>query len=174
MDELVSFLETASLTVIFAGAFIDDDDEPKQARLLLECVYLKFADRLLRCSSVGQFDQLAFELVSRIDPAGSSSDARLFEDYEFCIVPLTNLFMSEALSSHRVMGIRCLFDARADAERAVVTVAAMFLENGETLFLDPRNTFGVRIGNKFDFDEWVRVNTDGNSNYREFSWNRSS
>jgi len=174
MDELVRFLETASLTDIFTGAFIDDDDEPKQARLLLECVYLKFTDRLLRCSSIGQFDQLALELVSGVEPAASSSDARLFEDYQFCTVPLTHLFVSEALASHRVMGIRCHLDARAVAERGIVTVAAIFLENGETLFLDPRNTFGVRIGNKRDHDEWLRLNTEGNSDYHEFTWSRSS
>ena len=172
MDKLVSFLETASLTGIFAGAFIDEDDEPKRVRLLLECIYLEFDDQLLRCSSIGQFDQLALELVGDVDPTASARDARLFEDYEFCLVPLTNLFVGEALSSHRVMGIRCLLDARADAERGIVTVAAMFLENGETLFLDPRNTFGVRIGNKLDFDAWVRLNTEGDSNLREFAWKR--
>jgi hypothetical protein len=173
MNELVSFLGTSSLTGVFAGAFIDDDDEPKQARLLLQCIYLKFADHLLRCSSIGQFDQLALELVSSVDPAASSSDARLFEDYQFCLVPLMNLFVSEALSSHPIIGIRCFVDTRADAERGIVSVAAMFLENGETLFLDPRNTFGVRIGNRRDLDELVRLNTEGNSDYREFTWNRS-
>jgi len=173
MDKLVRFLETTLLTGVFSGAFIDDDDEPKRARLLLDCIYLQFSNQLLRCSSIGQYDQLAFELVSDVDPAASASDARLFEDYEFCLVPLTNLFVSEALSGHRVMAIRCLLDARADAERGVVTVAAIFLENGETLFLDPRNTFGVRIGNQLDFDEWVRLNAEGNSNYREFAWRRS-
>jgi hypothetical protein len=173
MDKLVSLLEATPLTGIVAGAFIDNDDEPKQTRLLLQCIYLKFDNQLLRCSSVGQFDQLAFELVDGIDPAASSSEARLFEDYEFCLVPLTNLFVSEALSNHRVSGIRCFLDSRADADRGVVTVAAMFLESGETLFLDPRNTFGIRIGNRLDFDVWVRLNTNENSDYREFAWERS-
>jgi len=83
-------------------------------------------------------------------------------------------FVSEALAGHRVMDIRCYLDARADAKRGIVTVAAMLLESGETLFFDPRNTFGVRIGNKHDFDEWARLNTEGNSDYHEFAWNRSS
>jgi hypothetical protein len=81
-----------------AGAFIDNDDEPKHVRLLLQCIHLKLGHQLLRCSSIGQFDQLdqlALELVERIDPAASVSDAHLFEDYEFCLVPLTNIFVTK-------------------------------------------------------------------------------
>jgi hypothetical protein len=170
MNEIIELLQTESLTEILSGGYIDDDDEPKRSRLLLRCIYLAFGDRLLRCTSVGQFDQLKFDIVEHVDPTFSSDDLRIFQEYQFCLIPLTNLFVTEALSNHRVVGLRYFFDSRADPTRGIVTTAAMFLERGEVLFLDPRNTFGVHVGNKLAFEAWIRFNVVGTSTYREFTW----
>lgn len=172
MEQLFALLETTSLRGVLAGAFINDDDDPKQARLLLEAIYLKFDNQWLRCSSIGQYDQLALELSEKIEPAASTIESRVLEDYEFCVVPLTNLFMNEALASYRVQAVQCFLDSRADEQRAIVTTIALLLENNQTLFLDPRNTFGVRLGNAFDLEEWMRLNAESDSSYRQISWKR--
>src|SRR5262245_6963789 len=129
--------------------------------LTIDC----FVVHRLVSTTSSPFRWLAKSTLQRLQTTGGYS--RITSSAWFL---LTNLFVSDALSAHRIMEFRCFSDARADAEHGIVTVAAIFLENGEVLFLDPRNTFGVRMGNRTDLDEWIRLNVSDGAIYREFTW----
>lgn len=164
MREILELLETQPLTDIIVAGTVDNDSAYGASRfvMLLQTVYLQFTDRFLLCTSLHKF-YLRMEIVDDIIPDDSEDG--------FCTCSIYTLLVKHSDQDHLVRSLRLYTDNGSSLETATVRSAAFLLGlpdsvgDQDVVFLDPWNTYGIRIGTKQLLDAWVRDNVTPGSEY---------
>jgi hypothetical protein len=176
---IYELLETQPLTDILMVGSVDYDPAYKAERfdMLFHNIYLQFGDRFLRCTSLHKYS-LQLEIVDGISPDNTEG--------AFCVGSVYTLLVKHSDQNRLVTSFTAFIDEGSDFEMATVRCAAFLLGfpdrvgDQDLVFLDPWNTYGIRIGTKQLMDEWVRDNaTPGDeyppgTRYEKHDWNRSA
>lgn len=141
---------------------------------MMKDVYLEFGfgDKLLRCTSI-EWADLEMEIVN-----GITCNFDIDVDDEFCISSLYDLYCDQPPGNNFVTHLRIFTSQRSNLDAGVVTCMALRFERRNSIFLDPLNTFGIRIATELQLNEWTSREAVSGSLftrgivYKEHLWER--
>ncbi|MCM2412047.1 hypothetical protein [Streptomyces sp. RKAG290] len=136
---------------------LDRDDELPEFRPQPLAVWLRLDEGLLRFESVGPYDRLDAAVVRSVgwEDIGLLAEA---ED-EVIVASYGEQLFGDGRDELRCTQLRVHRSPGTDD--TVCSCLALDFEGGQTLFLDPAWTFGIRIGNGSDEQHWLKLNGGG-------------
>ncbi|WP_437778972.1 hypothetical protein [Sorangium sp. So ce1097] len=148
MSKIKVALSGARLTDVLVTGFIDKDDRPARFHALWRAVYFEFDNMLLKTAVAGDSGRIRLSLADEV-----SNEADLDDD------------MLPALSSVRLQVLRDPDGANVLAtlrtwntshspEWIECSAARLDLVNGQQIFVDPLNYFGIQLGGREQEEVW--------------------
>lgn len=159
IDSLAKRLCDRPLTNILVAGYIDESESMKHFHPMFDDIYFDFTGVLLRASSIDQFWHLGLDLVERVE-----CRFQIEEGDDFGVCPL-DFVLQDPAGSNRLKQIIVFRESNIDATPGKTICAALTLHSGgtatafDTLFLDPRNEYGIRLGTQAALIEWRRANS---------------
>jgi len=142
IQDVLLLIGNKLLTGVLVVGYLDPERRPpyKMFIPLLETMYLKFEDKLLKCSSINQYDQLKLDVVDEVAPGPDFFP----EEYgELCVGSMSDFFTGNAYSGSRVDSFVAFLDYESKLELGIVRGAEFDLGQHGLIFLDPIHVFGV-------------------------------
>lgn len=155
LQNLLDLLERCALTDIWVGGWLAplSGEQASWQKFTpdLMTVYLEFGDVIVRCNSIEQYSYLSMKVEDRI-----VQDPRLAED-DYCIT-FAKEFLLRSTDPMQVLKFLGYYNSNTDLAGGIF-LAAEFVLGGygyaESLFLDPQNLFGIRIGKERERERWL-------------------
>jgi len=177
ITDIFSLLESKPLTdILLTGFFIAESDRPDCQRFVpnLTRIYLEFGDQFLLCTSINQYDQLKIEIAAKMtqDPITEEET-----DFDFCICSVRELYLNNLYSENFVTGFFAFLDEGSDPDSGIVKSAEFRLGVHGSIFLDPLNLFGIRIGTEQQRDEWIEnwaSNREEQHPFQQLTWKNTT
>jgi len=144
-------LEAHPVVGLLAGGTLRPASPLPRFDLSLMELYLAFhgTGRLLRFSSVEEYSWLGLAVTEAVEPRAAAGG----ETFAACAVGRLRLRHPDA--PRAVTALRLVGDPATLAERGLAACAAVELEEGELLFLDPVNLYGIAPGDLAAYERWI-------------------
>lgn len=155
-SEVAKFLSGRRLQDVLIPGWIDRDSDFPEFRPQPMVLWLRLDQGLVRLACEGQYDHL----TARQESSAEWSDIELLmqaEDEIALASCMEQLFGDswEELAWATVRGY--------ETAGGTTSALAIDFEGGNTLFLDPSWTFGIRMGNKTDEAKWAEHSANGHT-----------
>jgi hypothetical protein len=151
-----SVFNSEMITNLWLVGFIEGKLPRKEFHPMLWWIYFQFETCYLRCESVNQW-HAKLQIVESI-----ALDFEVDPDDEFAVMPAAGLFLSEPKTKgQKIVRFECLLDESSNLENGLVKCGGFVLSNSDTLFFDPSNSLGFRLGTADQVKSWTsRLHTD--------------
>ena len=160
MNSISTILQTIKgklLTAILVTGYIDRDNSYKQFHPMFDDIYFDFEGVLIRASATSQFWYIQLELVKHIE-----FRYKLEDGDELCVSPLD--FLLRVPSGNNYLKEIVVFSDKTPEKfiQAIELRLECRSENviSDTIFLDPRNDFGIHLGKEPALAEWKFCNAN--------------
>jgi hypothetical protein len=163
MAAVAARLSGRQLTEILVAGYIDGLGSTRRFHPMFDDMYFDFDGLLLRASATDQFWHIELDFVDRIE-----CRFQIEEDDEFCVCPL-DFVLRHPAGPYHLKEIITFMATGMDASPDKAICAALVLEfegteaTTTTLFLDPRNDFGIHLGTEATLAEWRLANAMADS-----------
>jgi hypothetical protein len=153
IEELKRLIHGASLDDLLVPGYLDQDDAPVRFRALPLCLYVELGAVLLELATVETTGTLRLRAVQAIRRLPELDD-----DMVFAVASLRQQVLRDVDAENRIAALKLWRAEDADdAEGGIGCGAAAFeLENGQEIFIDPTNHFGIRVGGSELREAWLR------------------
>jgi hypothetical protein len=163
IDAVAASLRGRRLTDILVTGYIDGPESKRRFHPMFDDVYFDFDGLLLRASATDQFWYVELDLVDRVE-----CRFQIEEDDEFGVCPLDFVLRHPGGPYHlRQIITFTAHGMEASSRKAVCAALVLEFEGTEvaidTLFMDPRNEFGIQLGTEAALAEWRRANAGAES-----------
>jgi len=152
--KVARLLEQQRLTdILIPGTLPVTGTVPRRLQPYAETIYLKFSERYLRCDSVHQYSELRLTVTDEI-----SLDVPMDEDDELATASMFEQLIGDGYDAIFCTSLRCYIEVAPVSGETRILSAALSLESNTLLFIDPAQTFGIRIGGPDQRDRWLKHN----------------
>jgi len=149
---------------IWLVGYLEKGASRRKFHPMLWWIYAEFHTAYIRLEAVNEW-HMKFELAQTI-----GVDFSVDPDDEFATVRIGDLFLPTVpKQTRKVTRFDVLLDEDSSLEGGIVKSGGFVFENGETVFFDPSNTFGFRIGTEIQVREWTSSRHHPLSSYRSVS-----
>jgi|SRR5947209_1321408 len=122
----------------------------KEFHPLLWWIYAEFHTVFVRFEAINEW-HIKFDIVPTI-----ARDFEVDKEDEFATMPIGSLFLPTVQKeSHRVSRFEALLDEGSNLDAGIIKCGGFVLESGETIFFDPSNPLGFRIGTATQVRQWT-------------------
>lgn len=162
-----TFEQIASVEDVFVMGYVDREPPEPVFQLFPTVAFLQADRGYLRMDAQRLEGQLYLARTNEID-----LDEKLLDEptIEPMVGRLTHLYFGEN-TSLGLLGVTCYADEFSRPDERMVRAVEFHLEFGNSLFVDPAWSLGIRLGGRAMADEWRRE--DENRQTAAMSWLRS-
>ena len=157
LNELKSTLHGTSITDVLLTGFLDESESPVRFCALLQAVYFELGCSLLQIATIGDSARASLQIVSV--PQGSTD---LDDDMVPAVASIRHQILQDPDSSNAIRSVR-LWNVQQEAGQVSCSATCMELCNGQNIFVDPSNYFGIRIGGNELKEIWVANSADADA-----------
>jgi hypothetical protein len=121
---------------------------------LLNTVFLEFKSKYLRIHrrQTTDFD-LCLKLVDKSEIVGEKNYNRVFEEYEFCISSLSNMFLYEDRMQNFITKIELYSDTEEKYKNGIVQCIGLEVLKNSYIFFNPLCFNTIEIGKREERDQ---------------------
>jgi len=148
-QNLIGGFVGSSIKDIRVPGFVSTEEDALRFYPHLESVYFWFDKGTLRFQSVQQYSKLQISIAPNV-----VYDFEIDEDDRYGWCSAMDFIVHEQGVAPKLTSLGCFLTGGADISAGLMDAVEICLSEGTRLFLDPMNTFGVRLGNQNDRKEW--------------------
>ena len=153
VEEIKYFIKENPLQDILISGFLNVyQEDVKRFHPQLSNIYLQFGEKkLIKCSSINQFESIKLTIVEQID---FEFDMECYRELCFCSISELNL--KTPYWERYVKSIHFFLNENSNPENSIFACIGISLYNDNYLFLDPTHIFGIQIGDYESQLEWKK------------------
>jgi hypothetical protein len=161
---VTNLLKDRKLTNIFVSGYLDKCKSTTYFHPMLRFLYLQFEDIILEVSSVDQYWNVEIAVVDHI-----KCKFEIDEDDEFCISSIYQMVVNYPDWENMFDELQVFAGDDSRLDKGVVRRVALRLKcrgsdnMTDTIFIDPQNTFGIKLGGEIELGNWKAENLLDNS-----------
>jgi hypothetical protein len=155
--ELEAAVQNAQLADIVLVGFVDHSEQLAQFRALLDAVYVELQGIFLEIATIRDTGRARIDIVTE-----PRIRAELDDDMTPAISSVRQQVLRDPNARNVLRALRLWGVAETDAELSCAALS-FELENGQSVFLDPFNPFGIRIGGNEQNATWLASTATGGS-----------
>ena len=148
LSVIQSALRGTGLKDIIVTGFVEKDEQPVRFHALWRAVYFECDGMLLKMAVVGDSGRMRLSVVHTV-----CHEAELDDD----MLPALSSIRLQALrdpdGSNALAAIR-LWNMGESSEEVQCAAARLDLVNGQRIFVDPSNYFGIQLGGREQEEVW--------------------
>jgi hypothetical protein len=148
MSKIKGALSGARLTDVLVTGFIDKDERPVRFHALWRVIYFEFDNVLLKMAVVGDSGRIRLFLVDEV-----SSEADLDDDMLPAFSSVRLQVLRDPDGSNVLATIRT-WNTIQSSEWIECSAARIDLVDGQQIFVDPLNYFGIQLGGREQEEVW--------------------
>jgi hypothetical protein len=95
------------------------------------------------------------KLVDKSEIVGEKNYNRVFEEYEFCISSLSNMFLYEDRMQNFITKIELYSDTEEKYKNGIVQCIGLEVLKNSYIFFNPLSFNTIEIGKKEERDQWI-------------------
>ncbi|WP_437913890.1 hypothetical protein WME73_47045 [Sorangium sp. So ce302] len=148
MSKIKGALSGARLTDVLVTGFVDKDERPVRFHALWRAVYFEFDNVLLKMAVVGDSGRIRLFLADEV-----SNEADLDDDMLPALSSVRLQVLRDPDGSNVLATIRT-WNTIQSSEWIECSAARLDLVNGQQIFIDPLNYFGIQLGGREQEEVW--------------------
>lgn len=148
MSKIKGALSGARLTDVLVTGFVDKDERPARFHALWRAVYFEFDNVLLKMAVVGDSGRIRLFLADEV-----SNEADLDDDMLPALSSVRLQVLRDPDGSNVLAAIRT-WNTIQSSEWIECSAARLDLVNGQQIFIDPLNYFGIQLGGREQEEVW--------------------
>ncbi|WP_437296365.1 hypothetical protein [Sorangium sp. So ce426] len=148
MSKIKGALSGARLTDVLVTGFVDKNERPVRFHALWRAVYFEFDDVLLKMAVVGDSGRIRLFLADEV-----SNEADLNDDMLPALSSVRLQVLRDPDGSNVLATIRT-WNTIQSSEWIECSAARLDLVNGQQIFIDPLNYFGIQLGGREQEEVW--------------------
>lgn len=152
--DVKSKLAGAGLTDVLLVGFLDEEEAPVRFRPILQKVYLAVGSAFLELATIGDTGRMTVTVAPTI-----SRHAELDDDMVPAVTSLREQLLHDPDGSNIIRLLR-LWSPADDHHELSCSALGVELCNGQLIFVDPSNYFGIRIGGGDLMKSWLESSTE--------------
>ncbi|XYH97111.1 hypothetical protein ACMHYB_56630 [Sorangium sp. So ce1128] len=149
MSKIKGALSGARLTDVLVTGFIDNDERPARFHALWRVVYFEFDNMWLKMAVVGDSGRIRLSLVDEV-----SNEADLLDDDMLPALSSVRLQVLRDPDGSNVLATLRTWNTNQSPEWIECSAARLDLVNGQQIFVDPLNYFGIQLGGREQEEVW--------------------
>lgn len=156
IDKIIEIVDNEELKDILNIGWIDRDEEIGRFVPLLNTLFFKFESKCLRVHRQQNTDfEICIKLVEESEIINEKYNNTVFEDYEFCISSLSNMFLYEMRENNYITKMEWYSDTEEKYQNGIVKCIGFEVSNNSYIFLDPISYNSFEIGKKEERNQWI-------------------
>lgn len=158
--DLLEALQKSPLTDLYIPGYIDDGvgsatgkylpPDSRQFHPMTDDVYLEFGAHLVRCRSSAQHSKMTAESVDRIECAFA-----IDPDDTFGVTSVLRLTLQSGRDAANAVRLDVFANEGLTLDLCSFAALGLAMDNGDYIFLDPRDTNGIHLGAAPARDLWI-------------------
>lgn len=154
-DQFENALRGARIANVMLTGFVDRSETPLQFYALPQIVYFDLGSWLLEVATIGDSGRASLEVVPTI-----RHRADLDNDMEPAVSSIRQQVLHDPDGTNLIRALR-LWDLREISGQISCAALRVELVNGQCIFVDPSNYFGIRIGGEELHELWNGMSPNG-------------
>lgn len=151
-----TLLDGKELVDVLLTGFVEKHESPVRFYALLETLYLQCGGSLLRFGTVGDSGRMRIEVATAIEHT-----AALDDDMTPALTSIRQQMLRDPDGAN-VIAASKFWNPTDEVNSIVCSAASIDLANGQHIFVDPSNHFGIQVGGRELEESWSAAR-DGTS-----------
>lgn len=155
INEILEIIETEALEDILCKGWIDNDEETPIFVPHLSTVYLEFKSKYLKLyrKQTTDFD-IEMSLMEKDKLKDEKYTHEVYEEYQFCISSLYNMFIYEGRKNYKITEIEMYCESEEKYNNGIAKCIGLQILSNSYVFFDGLGLNSIEVGKREERDEW--------------------